>query len=243
MTPAFGGLLVRCDGDDDSGRRNSFWECWCCGSRNQGLVEVCGNCSRARFPEWLELPSGSILPGKFLQLHRNECKMVAFVSRVDYRNKSIELYTSGNASSVPKRELFSAKELSRLDAMMIPASSEAAKMMASFFLCKECGAISKLSCGGVFLDEKERGSLRAEHRMKRKQLEPLQQKYRYLTRKWRETKSGFHELSLAKKAVESNRKETTNLMKKLELPQLWCTACGWSGSEASNQTKGFLGQH
>lgn len=54
---------------------------------------------------------------------------------------------------------------------------------------------------------------------------------RYFTRRWRDTKSGYDELTAATELLNKKKSMAEALRTELAPLQLWCTFCGWKWPE------------
>ncbi len=110
---------------------------------------------------------------------------------------------------------------------------ELALSLCDYLLCGDCGSVSKLSNGRAVLDNEQtlqdkagrlRGLLLA--------VEELDNKAKYLARRWRQSKKGYDEMNQAQNELAAKETQAAALRAQLAPFQFWCSSCGWRWPES-----------
>mmetsp|Transcript_12524 Transcript_12524/g.31941 ORF Transcript_12524/g.31941 Transcript_12524/m.31941 type:complete len:145 (+) Transcript_12524:561-995(+) len=109
---------------------------------------------------------------------------------------------------------------------------ELAASMKCFFLCGNCGSLSKLHNGKAVLDTAEdRADREGRLRIAKAKQEELEKRVEYLNRRWTQTKQGYSALAEATQKLEAAECTVRAIEVTLAPVQLWCSACGWEWPE------------
>jgi len=207
-------------------QEKSKWDCWLCGKKNDKSSSSCSSCSRDAIPQWLVLPGDqSIQVGSNVAFRDNKSEYIGVVTQIDYLNKNvIAMCCEKNEPIIPivigQVDIFQGK-LSLIQ-------SNVQSVFCNYFLCGDCGYISKMANGKNLLDSSHGESeKKAKIRALDDEIHELQNKTRYLTRKWKETKAGFEDMTKSMKELERLQKASVRLKSELDPIQLWCSHCGW----------------
>ncbi len=118
------------------------------------------------------------------------------------------------------------------DASQVKENRQLALSLCHYLLCGNCGSISRLSNGEAVLDSNEVKAHKAgELRELEKVFAELENRVRYLNRRWRQNKQGYSELTEETKKLEEMEHSLARRRNELAPIQFWCSACTWEWPE------------
>lgn len=222
-----------------SSAKATLWHCWLCGSRNAPSCGSCSKCARDRFPSWLRAASGDAFEVGSLVNYRGEGgKLLGILTQVDYLKKEIHAYlvpvdrVEHSSKDFPVLHKIPASEITRGRLLLVekdnPLAQQVAKHYCEFLLCGKCGLVSRVDNGtAVMVSDLGRADKEGRLRSLRAEVDRKRNEVKYLTRRFRESKTGYEKMVVASNELKQLKERERELVRLTSEPEFWCPYCSW----------------
>ena len=225
---------------------SSSWNCWLCGARNIRESAACVHCKRERLPSWLQaVNERSFEVGSLVNLRRKGENLFGMVVQIDFLHQELHIYllqsSELDVDEVPvKKEpvmyKVPAEEVVRGRLILLDEEAEVCERITdrfcNYFLCGKCGLVSQVDNGrAIRLTDLELQDKEGRLRSLRTDLERKRNEVRYLTRKWRESKTGYERMAKASGELKEMKRKDRVLAREISKPEYWCPFCAWEWPE------------